>query len=349
MRPNLQHEQEGNACSESAPEQIHELEHECSVLALAVSDDYIFAGTHKGEIVVWSLNSFQIVQNIQAHKRSVLCLFLSADSAYLLSSACEPIVNVWCPRTFTRLYEIYSTYNVGDVFSIAYSAQHQTVYMGTQTQYIQWVDLKDSKRKVTQEAEQHPDRRHHRFFDSRAVGGTSTPRRIEDRWSLIPRAENVLEIDAGAIKEYAHFGWVHCMLVAKGPTVFVDPDEEVLISGGGDGTIKLWKLLENGPDHDLGENVKGDIEEIMCLGEESADSIVSLAIDGSFLYSGKRYEGTIELWDLDTKQKLRVINAHDGDVMALQMSFGLLWSASTTGTASVTLVYRNFFFSITFR
>ncbi|KAH8882161.1 glutathione degradosome [Thozetella sp. PMI_491] len=333
MRHTL-HRELDDGCPESAPEQIHELKHDCSVLTLAVSDDYIFAGTQNGEIIVWSLNSYEVVQHIQAHKRSVLCLFLSADGQYLLSSACEPIINVWCPRTFARLYEIYSTYNVGDVFSIAYSAQHQTVYMGTQTQYIQWVDLKDAKRTVTQDSVQHPDRRQHRFFDSRAVGGTSTPRRMEERWGLIPRAEHVLEVDAGAIKEYAHYGWVHCMLVAKGPTVFVEPDEEVLISGGGDGTIKLWKLLENGPDHDHGENVRGDIEEIMCLGEESAESIVSLAIDGSFLYSGKRYEGTIELWDLDTKQKLRVIKAHDGDVMALQMSFGLLWSASTTGNAS---------------
>ena len=335
MPATLQRELDECGSADAAPERIHELKHDCSVLALAVSDKYIFAGTQNGEILVWSLGSFEVVRSFQAHKRSVLCLSLSSDSRYLLSSACEPIINVWCPRTFVRLFEIYSSYNVGDVFSIAYSAQHQTVYMGTQTQYIQWIDLADARRKVSQDSAQHPDRRQHRFFDSRAVGGVSTPRRMEERWGLIPRAETVLEIDAGAVKEYAHFGWIHCMLIAKGPTVFVDPDEEVLISGGGDGTIKLWKLLENGPDHNLNENVKGDIEEIMCLGEESADSIVSLAIDGSFLYSGKRYEGTIELWDLDTKQKLRVIKAHEGDVMALQMSFGLLWSASTNGLASV--------------
>ncbi len=73
----------------------------------------------------------------------------------------------------------------------------------------------------------------------------------------------------------------------------------------------------------------------MCLGE-SADSIVSLAIDGSFLYGGKRYEHD-RYTGPGHQQKLRVIKAHDGDVMALQMSFGLLWSASTTGTASVSL------------
>lgn len=317
---------------DTAPDQLQELRHAGSVLAIAVSDKYIFAGTSAGEIVVWSLGTYQLVQTIQAHKRSVLCLLLSEDSKYLFSSACEPIIGVWCPKTFTRLYEIYSTYDVGDVFSVAYSPQKEMLYLGTQTQDIQWVSLRDPSRRVPHDSANHPDKRQHRFFDSRAVGGTSTPRRTEEHYALIPRAAQVLEIDDGAIRQYAHFGWIFCMLVAKGPTVLVDPDEEVLISGGGDGTIKLWRLSDDGPDHDDG--VLGDIEEIMTLGEDDSESVKSIAIDGSFLYAGK-LRGVIELWDLDTKQKLRVIKAHDGNVNTLRMSFGLLWSGATGGSASV--------------
>jgi di- and tripeptidase len=332
MAPALQQDPDG--CPDEAPNRLHELKHDSSVLALAISDEYIFAGTHKGEILVWSLDTFQVVKTIQAHKRCVLCLFLSEDGKYLLSSACEPVVNVWCPKTFSRLFEIYSTYDVGDVFSIVYSAQRDMVYIGTQTQHIQWVSLKDGKRRTSREAPQHPDKRQHRFFDSRAVGGTSTPRRTEDHWSLIPPAQTILEIDSGAIEQYAHFGWVYSMLVTKGPTVLVDPEEEVLISCGGDGTIKMWRLHQEGLEKEDGERVNGGIEELMVLGEDDAESVVCLAIDGSFLYSGK-LGGTIELWDLDTKQKLRVIKAHDKDVMTLQMSFGLLWSGATGGSASV--------------
>ncbi len=317
---------------DSSPDQLQELRHDGSVLAIAVSDKYIFAGTSKGEIAVWSLGTYQPVQTIQAHKRSVLALLLSEDHKYLFSSACEPIINVWCPSTFTRLYEIYSTYDVGDVFSIAYSPQKETLYLGTQTQDIQWVGLKDQTRRVSHDSANHPDKRQHRFFDSRAVGGTSTPRRTEDHYALIPKAAQVLEIDDGAIRQYAHFGWVFSMLVAKGPTILADPDEDVLISGGGDGTIKLWRLSDEGPDHDDG--VFGDIEEMMTLGEDDSESVMSLAVDGSFLYAGK-LRGVIELWDLDTKQKLRVIKAHDGNVNTLRMSFGLLWSGATGGSASV--------------
>ncbi|EAQ85317.1 hypothetical protein CHGG_09331 [Chaetomium globosum CBS 148.51] len=329
--PSLQGRELDDGCPDTAPDQLQELRHDGSVLAIAVSDKYIFAGTTKGEITIWSLGTYQLVQTLQAHKRSVLCLLLSEDNKYLFSSACEPIIGVWCPKTFTRLYEIYSTYDVGDVFSVAYSPQRETLYLGTQTQDIQWVNLTDQSRKVPHDSANHPDKRQHRFFDSRAVGGTSTPRRMEEHYTLIPKATTVLEIDSGAIRQYAHYGWIFCMLIAKGPTVLGDPDEEVLVTGGGDGTIKLWRLSDEGPDHDDG--VLGDIEELMTLGDDDSESVMSMAVDGSFLYAGK-LQGIIELWDLDTKQKLRVIKAHNGNVNTLRMSFGLLWSGATGGSAS---------------
>ncbi|KAL2106249.1 hypothetical protein VUR80DRAFT_6982 [Thermomyces stellatus] len=234
-----------------------------------------------------------------------------------------------------RLYEVYSTYDLGDLFSVAYSPQHDTLYIGAQNTTIQWVRLADPSLRVPPDSARHPDRRNHRFFDSKAVGGTSTPRRTYEKWALIPKAETVLEIDTSSIKNFAHFGYVYCMLMAKGPTVLVEPDEDVLISGGGDGTIKLWRLgaeaLSDGDSH--GSDAEHGMKEIMCLGSDDAESVLSLALDGSFLYSGK-IEGIIELWDLDTKQKLRSIRAHRGDVMSLQMSWGCLWSAAATGSAA---------------
>jgi di- and tripeptidase len=346
-------------CPSSAPDRVHELKHDSSVLALAVDDEHIFAGTQNGEIVVWSLGSFQLVNRVQAHKRSVLCLFLTSsqhqntsdggktarnnghdrqyskeEKDYLISSAGDAIVSIWCPKSLKRLYEIYSTYDVGDIFSVAYSAQHETVYMGAQNTTIQWVDLKHPKRRVAHDSAHHPDKRQHRFFDSKPIGGASTPRRNEERWNLMPLSQAVLEIDKGHIRQFAHYGYVYCMLLAKGPTVLVEPGEEVLISGGGDGTIKLWRLQNNRKyQNDDSQNDGEGIEEIMTLGEDDAESVLSLAIDGSLLYGGK-LNGIIELWDLDTKQRLRVLKAHDSDIMSLQIKWGLLWSAAADGAAA---------------
>ncbi|KAL8285851.1 hypothetical protein RB601_005981 [Gaeumannomyces tritici] len=347
-----------------APERIHQLKHDSSVLAIAVDDEFIFAGTHDGEILAWSLDTFQLVHRIQAHKRSVLCLTLSTASsasaaaaacaeppsessptaeaassekpqALLFSSAGDAIISVWCPRTLKRLYEIYSPHDVGDVFSVAYSPQNDTVYIGAQNTTIQWVSLNDPAARALHESSKHPDRRYHRFFDSKAVGGSSTPRRSDQRWDQIPRAQTVLEIDEESIHEFAHYGYAYCMLMARAPTVRVEPDEDVLISGGGDGTIKLWRLRSreaaaNGSEEHASTT---GIQEIMVLGIDEGESVLSLAVDGSFLYSGKIH-GVIELWDLDTKQKLRVIKAHRADVMTLQLQWGFLWSAAANGSAT---------------
>jgi di- and tripeptidase len=332
---------EQDTCADAEPQLLHNLKHDSSVLALAVSHEheYIFAGTQDGEIVVWSLGTFQRVRRIQAHKRSVLCLFMSADRSMLFSSAGDATISVWCPETMKRLYEIYSTTDVGDIFSMVYSAQRDTLYIGAQNTSIQWVTLNDANSRVTHESAQHPDRRNHRFFDSKAVGGTSTPRRSDERWSLIPKAEQVLEIPRGAIGMFAHYGYVYCMLIAKGPTVLVEADEEILISGGGDGTIKLWRLGSGKEDDDADAN--NGIRELVVLGDDDAESVMSLTIDGSFLYAGKLH-GIVELWDLDTKQKLRVIKSHKADIMTVQMGWGYLWSAAATGTATVSIYFIHF-------
>lgn len=320
------------------PELVHSLKHSSTVLALAVSSEHdsIYAGTQDGEIVVWSLDTFHQLRQVQAHKRSILSLFLSPDSSLLFSSAGDAVINVWCPKTLRRLYEIYGVHDVGDIFCTAYSDQHDTLYIGAQNTTIQWVKLSDASSRVSPDSQSHPDRRSHRFFDSKAVGGGATPRRNEDRWALIPRAQAVLEVDSGSVRHFAHNGYVYCMLMAKGPTVEVDSDEDVLISGGGDGTIKLWSLAGSNKTRrgHTSDDDDGAIEEIMTLGTDDAESVLSLALDGSFLYAGK-LDGIVELWDLDTTQRLRVIKAHGGDVMSLQMGWGCLWAGSTDGWASV--------------
>ena len=112
------------------PSLLHSLGHDSPVLAVAVSEltGRIYVGTADGEIVAWSLDSFAEVQRVQAHKRAVLCLCVTSVAAggsrdaeastpttasshaaatptsLLISSAGDPIINIWDPRTLVRLY-----------------------------------------------------------------------------------------------------------------------------------------------------------------------------------------------------------------------------------------------------
>src|SRR5947208_17032621 len=71
----------------TSPDLLHRVQHNSSILAIAVSDKYIYAGTQDGEVLAWSLDSYELAIRIKAHKRAVLCLFLSQDGKLLFSSA----------------------------------------------------------------------------------------------------------------------------------------------------------------------------------------------------------------------------------------------------------------------
>jgi len=71
------------------------------------------------------------------HTGGVLALCLSDDENLLFSSGGDAIVNVWDAVGFKLLYSIYSTFDVGDVFCIAYSSNLQTTYFGAQNTSVQ--------------------------------------------------------------------------------------------------------------------------------------------------------------------------------------------------------------------
>ena len=103
-----------------------------------------------------------------------------------------------------------------------------------------------------------------------------------------------------------------------------DADAETLISGGGDGVVKLWSL-------DSDES--GALSEQISL-ENGDDSVLSMALDGTVLYTG-RLEGDVNVWDLDTRQLIRTVKPYNADVLALAVGYGLLFSGGSNGIAKV--------------
>ncbi len=114
------------------------------------------------------------------------------------------------------------------------------------------------------------------------------------------------------------------MLLSKGLDAD-DADAEILISGGGDGNVKLWSL---------NSDQSGALSEEVSL-ENGDDSVLSMALDGTVLYTG-RSEGDVNVWDLDTRQLIRTVKAHNADVLALDIGYGLLFSGASNGNAKVT-------------
>lgn len=304
------------------PALSHRMKHDKSILALAVSSQYIFAGTQGGEILVYSLDTYERRRVIHAHKGSVLGLCLSQDKKLLFSSATDPIVNVWCTSTFRHLYALWSPYDIGDIFCVAYSSHHRTVYLGAQNTSIQWYDLKQKDARPRPSLASHPSERKNKFFDSLGPGGAQTPKPSGADRPRDAAGGQELQIDGQDIRQFAHYGYVHCMLLGR-EILPEAPSEEVLVSGGGDGRILLWRI----------DSAKGgEITSLHTLedGREEGESILSLAREGSFLYSG-RFDGEVNVWDLETRQLVRSLKATIGDVHTLTLGAGVLYAGGKSG------------------
>ena len=100
--------------------------------------------------------------------------------------------------------------------------------------------------------------------------------------------------------------------------------EEILVSGGGDGTIRLWTL-----DQSNGASIT-----LLKTLENGDESVLSLSIDGTLLYSG-RLGGDINVWDLDTYQLVRRVPAHTSDVLTLAVDYHSIFSGSADGVVKV--------------
>ncbi|CAI7615409.1 hypothetical protein N7533_005161 [Penicillium manginii] len=289
-----------------------------SVLALVIDEECVFAGLQGGDIVAWSLETYDLVYSVHAHKESVLGLYLSDDGNLLFSSGGDSVINVWSTRTFERLYSIYSHHDVGDIFTVVYSANNQTLYCGAQNTSIQWCDLSEEGSTLNQKASAaHPSKRAHRFFDSKGPDGTRAPRPSDGAQS-VSEGGRVLTFKRDHHKIFAHHGYVYSMLLVKG-LIESAPSEEALLTGSGDGVVKLWRL---------GQTPGAAPSQIAKL--QNGDPVLSIAVEGSLLYCGLA-GGALNIWNLDSQQLVKRISRHIGDLWAVHVIQGVAICGDSTG------------------
>ena len=99
---------------------------------------------------------------------------------------------------------------------------------------------------------------------------------------------------------------------------------DTLISGGGDGQLKIWEYSPKNP---------GVLSEVATL-DNGDNSVMSMALDGAILYGGL-LGGEINVWDVGTKQLVRSVKAHTLDVLALSVTGELILSGAGCGAVKV--------------
>jgi di- and tripeptidase len=304
---------------------IHRVKAPGSVQALVADDEVIYAGTQDGDIVVWSLDTYDLLATVPAHKESVLSLALSPNKTLLFSTGADSVVNVWSTAgPLIRVYSLLSQYEVGDIFCASYSSKLQTLFWGCQNASLQWYRLSLDAAVTSPRLSAAPASRKHRFFDSLGPGGSASAVTDDDSPAM-NHSGLVATVPARNYLPYAHKSYVYSSRVIITPTSRSDEDE-ILITGGGDGVIKLWSL------RDLALSGVVQITKLKIPGL----NVFSLAYKGAFLYAGLS-EGVAHVYNLASRQLVHKLDIGHGDVSEILVNENCIFCGTSDGFVKVTV------------
>lgn len=117
------------------------------------------------------------------------------------------------------------------------------------------------------------------------------------------------------------------LVTLPGGSEFEGVGGEMLLSGGGDGAVKLWALDQ--------ETSRIRVVKSLTGGDLG---VLSMVVNDTLLYCGLT-DGEICIWDLDTLQSIRVVKSHCDDVLTMCVMGGCIFSGSASGYTRVYIPY----------
>ncbi|KAI9144806.1 hypothetical protein BKA69DRAFT_1025508 [Paraphysoderma sedebokerense] len=288
---------------------LHSIKTAGSILCTALTPDLVFAGFQEGYIEVWCVHTFQKLATLKGHSRSVLCLTIAKNGTLLLSSSGDGTCRIWDIAKLKCVQIILAGENSGDIFSLVYSSRLDTIFIGCQNTSIQWFKLSTSSSVP-------PEIRRKRYVNrsfSYFFRETSIEDFVTDEEKNLPLPDIIFD---DTTMYMAHHGYVYSLLLTTLPMGL-----EVLISGSGNGDIKIWDISSGAPSH------------IITL-LNTNDSVMTLVAHDGLLFSGTQ-GGEIKIWDMETFQCIRQLVGHTDDIMSLCIRNKTLYSASADGLIKV--------------
>ena len=293
------------------PRLVHKWSHTHSILCVLpyAKQELLFCGTQDAKILVFDLQTYTLKTVISTERHddaaSVLCLAMAENEQFLFAAGSDSLVRVYdiSKAEFPCTHVIYSSVDIGDVFSLAYSSSLGTLFLGAQNASILWCDLSPNSASSGSEIkyERLPHVRYDRFFDSKGPGGSSnTPAQTKKTHSCLDLVR-LVETKPDDIVRFAHNGFIYVMEVfdCHLPTAphfvnnYASTYQSVLLSGGGDGSIKLWGISCS---------PRITLTELQTL--ENTASILAMTIQESYVYVGLS-NSCVNVWDLVTNQLVR--------------------------------------------
>ena len=262
------------------------------IYALAVSPDGQLMATNglRGDIMIWHLQTGELIHTLKGHNRVVQALVISPDSQHLVSAGSDNSIRIWQLHSGRLLHTLngHPADKYSAIQALAIDPAGQTLLSGDSHGNVLTWDMPSGEQKSAIQA--HQDGVRALAFDP--VG----------QYFVTASKDHTLKVFdflTGQLARKLIHGTFSMTAVAWHPT------ERYLVAGGSDNVIRIWNL-NAGRLHKTLSGHRGRIG--------------SLAVDptGHYIISGG-WDQTIRIWEFATGKPVHVLKGHEGRIRALQL------------------------------
>ncbi|HEV3084651.1 MAG TPA: sigma-70 family RNA polymerase sigma factor [Gemmataceae bacterium] len=266
-------------------------------VAFAADGKTLFVGHPDGTLCSWDATNGKLLRRVQAHEGTMQSLALSRDGKYLATGGRNKTARLWEASTGRLLHTLQAHQHY--VQAVAFHPDGKTLATGGLDGDVKYWNIETGELRKMFKASQNVGVESLTFSpDGKTLASAGLAVRLWESESGRPRFN--LEGHIGATNALAF-----------------TPDCRTIVTGGDDGTIKLWDVARRSVRQEL---------------ETGPSSVKALAVspNGGTLAAIDRGKHRIQLWDLATGEPRKIFQA-EGDLgQALAFSPDGRWLASVT-------------------
>jgi len=264
--------------------------------------NYVVSASRDKTVMIWELTKTMDAygapkKSLRGHNHFIQDLTLSADGEYALTASWDKTLRLWDLNACKTASSFVGHQN--DVMSVSLSPDNRQIVSGSRDKSIKVWNIKG-------ECKYTIDQAHSEWVSSvRFSPHPATPLMVSCGWDKVVKVWNTTNMKLG-VNHLGHSGYIN--------TTMVSPDGSLCATGGKDGKVMLWDLMERQ----------------FLYSRDAGDEIHALVFCPSRYWLTAATSSGIKIWDLESKSVIAELCPEFpslGSKSILPSCVSLAWSA----------------------